>query len=153
MEKENKQQSRPRSKAQTDAASRKNLRIYYAPDETGPAELLGEKLARIIEVPIGTQDFWRGDIVRLTHLPGDETGAPKVAEVVATRHDQRSHVLYHGSDRIASTLMTLFSILEADSAVIASPDKEMPGLLSVAHDSWLDPVAVVKLLRADEPLP
>jgi hypothetical protein len=123
--------------------------IRYDPCQTGPAELLGGGLARILDVPVFTKAFWRDDIVRLAESP--EGGYPAIAEVVFTRHERRSHIIYWGPYSGAILLMSLFSLLGCDSAMLRHADEERPGLMSVAHPAALDAAALARLLAP--PLP
>jgi hypothetical protein len=125
------------------------VRIRYAEDETGPAELLGEGLARIIDVPLLTDRFWRDDVVRLRQDP--DGGLPRVAGVAFTRFERRSMVQFFGGEGAGALLLSLFSLLGFDSAVIVLPADERPGWISVAHAAGFRPAAVVKLIGADKP--
>jgi hypothetical protein len=124
------------------------VNIRYAADETGPAELLGGGLARIIDVPLLTEAFWQDDIVRLK--PQGE-GFPTIAEVVFTRFERRTRVQYFGGEFAGSLLLHLFRVLGLDCAFIVPPKDEGPGLISVAHPAGFRPEKVVKLLGADKP--
>ena len=148
MSKRKPQRSETRSKGPSTPPSRDVIKIFYAPDETGPAEMLGERLARIVDVPILTDAFWRDDIVRLKEQEGE--GYPTIAEVVFTRHEQRTRLKFFGGQYVGVLLMNLFSLLQTDCAVIVLPKEEGPGILSVAHPAGLKPAAVLKLIGADK---
>jgi hypothetical protein len=135
---------------QASPSAEKLIKIYYAESETGPAEVLGGLLARVIDVPVLTDRFWRDDIVQLTHLPTDGLGFPRIARVVHTRHECRSALEIFCDEYGTALLMHLFRLLGADSAVILPSRKGKPGILSVAHLADLDPAAVVKLIGAQE---
>src|SRR5262249_6424412 len=117
------------------------VKIYYAEDETGPAELLGESLARIIDVPALTDDFWRDDIVRLAAPSGE--GFPRIAEVIFTRYARRSSVRFYGGEFAAALIMNMLNLLNCDAAVIVPSVEGKSGLISVAHPDCIDPADVV----------
>jgi hypothetical protein len=123
--------------------------IYYDDHEIGPAELLGEGKARIMAIPQSTLEFWQGDVVRLTHLPGEAAGHPRIAEVLWTRHDRRTHVGYMGAVAVALHLIDIFRLLRADAALVEENPDGRDGMLAVAHSSLLDPELIVKLVGAD----
>jgi hypothetical protein len=120
------------------------IRIHYAPNEIGHAELLGDKLARIVDVPVFTNRFWRDDIVRLTHLPNDDVPIPGIEEVVFTRHERRSIVTFD-DDFAANKLMDIFALLGAEAAVILPAKEDKFGHISVAHAEALDVGAVARI--------
>jgi hypothetical protein len=124
------------------------LKIHYAPDETGPAELLDERLARIIDVPALTDDFWRDDVVRLQAPPWQ--GHPSIAEVFYTRFERRSRVEFFGGDVMGAALRDVCRVLGFDSAIIVPSEGGRPGIISVAHIDAFDPAALVNLLGADK---
>jgi hypothetical protein len=126
------------------------VKILYAEDETGPAALLGDGLARVLDMPVHTDAFWRDDVVRLEQSPA--VPFPRVAEVVFTRHDRRSRVEFFGGEGVATLLMNFFSLLRFDSAVVVPSAEGRPGVISVAHVAGFDPAEVVRLVGADEPL-
>jgi hypothetical protein len=126
------------------------VKILYAPQETGPAELLGDSLARILDVPVLTDAFWRDDIVRLGPAPAGPF--PTVVEVVFARHGRRSQVGFFGGRFVADHLMDLFRLLGCDCTVIKTPTEEKGyGVLSIAHPAGFDPAALVRVLGAHEP--
>ena len=124
------------------------VRIHYADDETGPAELLGDGMARILDVPVFTDKFWRDDIVRLAQGPAGQT--PRIAGVVSTRFDQHSSVQFFGGESVGTLLLHIFRLLGFDGAVVVPPAEGRPGRISVAHIAGFDPAKVVKLIGADE---
>jgi hypothetical protein len=114
------------------------ITIWYADDESSPAELLGERLARITRVPLLAEGLWRDDIVLLTHRPGDGGGWPRIARVVHQRYDEVCAVDFHEPGQ-AKVLSALLSILGAETAVIIDPADREPGRLAVAYDWPLNP--------------
>ena len=123
----------------------KIITIYYAKNERGPAEVLDGRIARIVDVPVFTDKFWRDDIVKLTHLPKDSSTPPKIAKVLYTRQDCRSVVTF--SDEFAANkLMDIFSLLGADSSVMLTVEGRKPNRLSVAHSRFLDPLVIARIL-------
>jgi hypothetical protein len=122
------------------------IKIRYAaleqgPAEYGPAELLGDRLARIVDVPVLTKEFWKDDIVELTDLPTDAEPTPSIGRVVYARHE--THTLLQFDDELqARILMGIFALLRADTKLVRAPKEGERDILSVAHPGWLDPKAV-----------
>ena len=97
----------------------KTIKIYYEPQETGPAELLGGKLAKIIDPPVLTDEIWRGDIVKLTHLD-NLNGFPRIAKVVSKQFDCVTRIDVMDVFE-ADMHMAIFQLLKCDFAVIIPP--------------------------------
>ena len=121
------------------------ITIWYASDESGPAELLGGRLARIVSVPLLAENLWRDDIVLLTHRPGDGEGWPRIARVVHQRYDGVCAVEFYEPGQ-AEVLSALLSFLGADTAVIAGPADQEPGRLAVAYDWPLNPAQLAEAI-------
>lgn len=127
----------------------RQIKIYYTPHETGPAERLGGRLARIVNTPLLAQRFWRDDVVRLTHLPGDADGLPRVEKVLFRRHaDQR--VVGFADAAEAMLLASVFALVGADADVLLGPANGQRGMMSVAFDPPLDPVALARVLGIEQ---
>src|SRR5262245_17037863 len=91
-------------------------KIFYCPDETGPAQLLGDRLARIVDPPL-LADFSRDAIVRLSHNPVEGDKPPSITEVVWTPYDCLSR-LHFDAELEADTLNAIFRLLGLDSWVL-----------------------------------
>jgi hypothetical protein len=123
----------------------KIIKIYYAPDETGPAQLLGKRHARIIDVPLLNDELLQDDIVRLDRHPDDPGGYPRIEKVVFTRFPERSQVSL-GNTEEAMTLRAILSILDAECYVILPPRQGELGVMVVGHYEDLDPVALANAI-------
>src|SRR5271166_6584467 len=106
------------------------IKIYYAPEETGPAQLLGGRLARIVD-PAVFGNLWQDDIVLLTHDPEEDEGFPAIEEVVWSRYPVRSNFTFKTDEEtqgaVEAILPPLLRFLKADCFIPS------PGRLCVAH--------------------
>lgn len=121
------------------------VKIWYADDETGPAEILGGNMARVVDAPLLTLDIWQNDIVRLAREPSSGNGYPRIVEVVHTRHPERTYLEFH-SEAECHTLRAILALLDAECRVILPPDGDKPGEMSVAHQGDIDPVALAQAI-------
>jgi hypothetical protein len=119
------------------------VHIAYSKDETGPAELLGGGLARIVDPVLLGPELWQGDIVRLTHLPDDESGPPGIAQVIHRQFPGKTTVQFHCM--FQSVLLTnVFAMLGGDSCLLVTPEEDRPGLLAVMHQEHVNPVLLAE---------
>lgn len=125
--------------------------IWYAGGESGPAELLRGRLARIVDTPFFADGLWRNDIVLLTHLPGEGRGYPRIARIVHQQYDATTLVSFRDPGQ-CWRLCSLLAVTGADTAVVAVPRGGKPGLLAVAYDTPLDPELLAEAvgIRQDE---
>src|SRR5262249_44196050 len=117
----------------------------YCPDETGPVELLGKRLAVITDPPVLTDKFSRGDIVRLDQSPHRCNGCPRVEKVIHTRFPRRTRIRFT-TEREDIFLHSLFLFLEAQVDVLWGPSDKGPGMMMVSHPVDVDPIAIAKAL-------
>jgi hypothetical protein len=127
----------------------KVITIFYAADDPGPAELIGDKLARIVDVPLVSAVLWRDDIVRLTHLPGEADGYPKIEEVVFRRFSRLRFLRIHQMHE-AYVLSGVLASLKADSAIVLPPKFDMQGMMLVAFNPPLDPIGLAEAIGIDQ---
>lgn len=128
------------------------IRIYYEPQETGPAELLGNRLARIVDPPLLTDEFFQGDIVLLDRDADDtERGYPWIEEIVVRRHAERTCLSYSNEIEFYS-LSAVFAILGAECRSLLPPGEDRPGTMIVGHASQIDPVALAEAVGITQPL-
>jgi hypothetical protein len=126
--------------------SDQRITIEYEAQESGPADLLGARLARIVE-PALFGDVWRDDIVALTHLPGEAEGLPRIEQVLWSRHPYRTDLTYPPScDAALSVFRFLLKGLGADFMIPISAANEKGGMLVVAHDEGLDAVKLAEAI-------
>jgi hypothetical protein len=125
------------------------IQIWYAHDESGPAELIGDKLARISDMPLLTDEVWVDDIVRVTHLPEQKAGRPHIAEVVVQRFPSRAIVRIHYEEQ-AYVLSAVFALLTAECVLLFPPKDGKPGMLRVAYNPPLDPIGLAKAIGIDQ---
>jgi hypothetical protein len=118
-----------------DAQPGKIIEICYGRGYTGPAELLGGELARIV-APAAFADLWEGDIVRLANV-NDDDGHPMIKEIVSQRYPCYTDIEYPADARLGE-LFSLLKALGADCFVGWEPEEDHYGVLRVAHDEWLD---------------
>ena len=123
----------------------KTIKIYYNDDETGPAQLLSKRLARIIDTPV-LGDLCRNCIVRLDGDPDDTERIPGIAEVLYSPYPCRSWVYFQDDDQAAPLLLIIMGVLGADAEVVAPPKDGKRGIIAVSHDEPLDPVLLARAI-------
>lgn len=128
----------------------KLIKIFYNPHETGPAELLGRRLARIINVPLLDDELLPGDVVRLDRGPRDLDGYPRIAKIVSRRFPARTSLWFDDPGE-AMTLHAVLALLGAECHVIHQPHQGRPGEMVVGHHADLDPVALADAVGIEQP--
>jgi hypothetical protein len=121
------------------------IRIQYAENETGSAELLEGRLARITECPLFTETLFRNSIVRLTHRPDEFNTIPAVVEVIWTPFPKRGDLFYRDKAEFM-VLRGLFAQLHAECLVVVECQPDRVGLLAVGHHEGLNPRAVAEAI-------
>lgn len=131
--------------------ARNTIKIWYAHDETGPAELIGDRLARIVHPPLLADNIFPNDIVRLSHNPeDDDDGHPRIVEVVYSRYPFRANLEFDNPGQ-AVLLHTLFTVLGAEAHVVLPARDHEPGTMLVGHPAVLDPVALAVAVGIPQP--
>lgn len=118
--------------------ARKIISIWYAEDESGPAELLEGRLARIVDPVILGEGLWQNDIVRLTFSPEEKDGRPRIAEVVWSPFAKTSMLQFHHLEE-AWLLRNILAMVGGDSRIVTEPKEERRGLMLVAHPEFVEP--------------
>jgi hypothetical protein len=120
------------------AMTAKEVKIHYADDETGPAEVLSGRVARITDTPLFNLELCRDSIVLLDRAPSNDNAIPRIKKVLHNPYPCRTPVsIYHEEE--ASVLMDVFRMLGADSQIVIQPTNEKPGILLVSHPEHLNP--------------
>lgn len=114
------------------------IRIWYTANETGEAEVLWGRVARLLDKPIGVDEIWPGDLVLLTHRPGQASGSPRIARVLDQRFNVTARVLYWSFGDL-DTLQSMLSVVGAGMAVLCHPDDDKPGVMIVGCNGPVDP--------------
>src|SRR5262249_38009091 len=70
------------------------ITIYYHHDESGPAELLEGRIARIIDMPLMNEEIFEDDIVQLDRDPEDLDGYARISKVLFSRYPVRSWISF-----------------------------------------------------------
>lgn len=117
---------------------RKVITIWYASDESGPAEYFGGKLARILYDPLFADGLYRDDIVRLdvSHAEVDHQW-PRIVEIVYSRHEAKT-VLQFDKEQQAIVLNAILAQLGGECIVLVPPHQGNRGLLKVGHPKCVD---------------
>jgi hypothetical protein len=145
-------QHQQRSESSKKLATNTIIHIHYALDETGPAELLGQRLARILDAPLLTDELFQGDIVRLDRTLGDGDGYPRISKVVHTRFPARTYLAFD-NDAEFFTLNPILAILGAECHLILPADNDTPGTMIVGDQEDLDPVALANAIGMSQTPP
>ncbi len=119
------------------------VKIYYDEGESGPAEYLGDRLARIDADPL-TDKVWRGDIVRISHKPG-EVAIPLITDVVCQRFPNRSILQFDDLEELA-ILGSHLMLAGAELGFKLPPKEGKSGFFCVAHHAHLDPTMLAEAL-------
>jgi hypothetical protein len=127
------------------------IQIHYEPSETGPAELLDGRLARVIDAPLSATTFWKDDVVRLSHLPGEREGVPEIEAVVLRRFGDQTILVFREPEE-ATLLSQVLATVGADSCMVLSPRDGKPGIISVAFNPPLEPAGLAKALGINQDL-
>lgn len=126
------------------------IKIHYAYDETGPAEVLSKRLVRIIDPPLLTDEFFRDDIVHLDRDVDDYDGIPHIEHVVYKRHPERSFLAFNKSTEY-HLLHSIFAILGCESLPLLPPGEDQQGMMIVGHQPHVDPVALAEAIGIKQP--
>lgn len=124
--------------------------VYYDAQEVGPAELLGDGLARIVKAPV-FGEICRNAIVRLDRDPHEAEGFPKVAEVLHMPYPCLTTLEFMEADD-ERTLINILALVQAEAEVVGLPEGDRPGLLRVFHHEFLDPECLAEAIGIPQPL-
>ena len=128
----------------------KIVKIFYDADETGPAQLVGRRLARIVHAPILNLDLCKDAIVLLDAEPSDDHLIPTIKEVLYNPYCCRSPVYFSSADEIIM-LANILHLLSADVDVAYPPDGYKHGMAIVSHHHGLDPALLAESIGIDQP--
>jgi hypothetical protein len=123
----------------------KTITIHYAPDETGPAQVLSGRVVRVVDMPLLADELFQDDVVLLDRAPASDEGIPEVKEVLYSKFPGRDEVWFDTIDD-AAVLRAIFSLLDAECHVLVLPLNGKRGLLIVSHHGNIDPVALVEAI-------
>lgn len=125
------------------------IKVHYAADETGSAELLGGRVARIVATPV-FGDLCRNAIVHLDRDPSAAKGIPAIAEVLYSPYPYRSNLSFANEVELV-ILLNILAIVGADAQAIYMPRDDEPGLMLVSHQDFLDPKLLAVAIGIDQP--
>src|SRR5262245_46000657 len=94
----------------------KTVKIFYGPDETGLAEVLHGRVARIAGHVMLGRELWRDDIVLLDSLSGEPF--PRVERVLYGRFPCQTTIYFY-LDSDAERLLSVLSLAGAEAFVAA----------------------------------
>jgi hypothetical protein len=126
------------------------VEIRYAEAEFGYAEMLGKRIARIVNTPLFSERLCRNAIVRLDRNPEQDDGFPEITEVLHSPYPERT-VLRFMEEGEARLLLDLFALLRSDAQVVIPPENGRPGMLVVSHLEGLDPVGLAEAIGISQP--
>jgi hypothetical protein len=116
----------------------KTIKIWYTEDEFGEAEVLWGRVARLSDKPVTADEIWPGDLVLLSHLPGQASGHPRIACILDRRFEVTARVLYwNAGDQL--TLQSMLSVVGAGMVDLGTPDDDRPGVMIVGCNRPVDP--------------
>src|SRR5262249_29303292 len=112
-------------------------------DETGPAELLTDGVARVVDMPV-SGELVRNSIVQLDSDPNDSERIPGVAGVIYSPHPRKSLVDFH-CDHQEELLRSILQGQGSDVEAVHWSDAP-GGTLVVAHEEEIDPSKLAEAL-------
>jgi hypothetical protein len=130
--------------------SQRRINIHYAEHETGPAERLSRKVARVVDFPLLNDDLHEGSIVRLDRNPDRDEGIPRIAEIIASPYSCRSMLRFR-DEAESWMLLLVLRLLGAAARVMWGPKDGKPGVMVVSHDDGLDPVLLAEAIGIPQP--
>jgi hypothetical protein len=125
------------------------IKVRYNADETGPAELISRRVARIIDAPL-LGEVCRDTIVRLDRDPRTDEGVPEIQEVLYSPFCCQSWVQFREAGE-AITLAHVLRALGADCHAALPPHDDEPGHLVVWHHDCLNPQLLAEAIGIPQP--
>jgi len=120
-------------------------KAWYAEDESGPAEILGERLARILSLPLFNDELFLGDIVRLDRDPRGNNGWPRIVEIVHPNYPLYTRLSFGNKDDYY-LLWSILSCLGVESKDLSLVKGDSSGCMMVRHDEDIDPIALANAI-------
>jgi hypothetical protein len=125
------------------------VKVYYADSETGSAEVLSGRVARIVDAPVLNLKLCRGSIVLLARKPPNG-GIPQIAKILYSPHQRRT-LLYSADEGKVATLLRMLETTGAETCLAWPPKDGRPGALIVSHSDDIDPVKLASGVGIDQP--
>jgi hypothetical protein len=126
------------------------VKIYYASNETGPAQYLGHRLARITASPLFHPLLCRNAIVQLDRRPEFGDDFPAIQKVIHSPYPSRMAVRFK-EHKDGDYLTGLFRFLGCDADVVIPPSKKGAGVMMVSCPEHIHPQDLATALGIPQP--